>query len=185
MTWSGTEIHDIVGGILHTGRSRRCSGVSTDTRHLKEGDLFVALQCDRYDGNNFVHAAVKSGCCGCIVTSSFQDALPGLLHVEVEDTQIALGRLARSHLASLNLPVVAVTGSNGKTGTKELIATALSAYGKVAKNQGNHNNIVGLPLAALSVTREHDFVVLEMGMNAPGEIADLAEIAQPCVGVVT
>jgi len=92
--------------------------VSTDTRHLKEGDLFVALQGDRFNGHDFVDAAVKGGCCGCIVTSSFTDALPGLVHLEVDDTQLALGRLAQSHLASLDVPVVAVTGSNGKTGTK-------------------------------------------------------------------
>ncbi len=185
MMWTGRQVERITGGRLLAGADRRCTGVSTDTRSLSPGDLFVPIVGERFDGHNFIDRALERQCCGSLVAKDRELDLAGRLHVEVPDTLVALGDLARAHLESLSVQVVGITGSNGKTSTKELVATALSAHGSVTRNPGNFNNLVGLPLSAFEVTEEHDFAVLEMGMNAPGEIARLTEIAQPDVGVIT
>jgi UDP-N-acetylmuramoyl-tripeptide--D-alanyl-D-alanine ligase len=185
MMWTGQQIRHITGGVLLAGPEAVCHGVSTDTRTLEPGQLFVALAGDNFDGHAYVQDALMRGCCGCLVHEPVQADLDDRVLVTVSDTLRGLGELANAHLIETRTPVIAVTGSNGKTGTKELIAQALSAYGNVAKNPGNFNNLIGVPLAAFQVTKEHDYAVLEMGMNRPGEIARLAEIVMPRVGLVT
>ena len=185
MNWSGRDLARITGGALVAGGDHACTGVSTDTRTLGPGQLFIPLVGERFDGHDFIEKAVAMGCAGCLVQAGRKVELGSLVHVEVPDTLRALGDIASAHLELLSAPVVAITGSNGKTSTKELTATVLGAYGRVAKNRGNFNNLVGLPLTLLEVTEQDDFVVVEMGMNAPGEIARLTEIADPDIGVVT
>lgn len=185
MNWTGQDVARITGGRVVGGAARKCSGVSTDSRTLGRSQLFVPLVGDRFDGHDFVGDALARGCAGAIVQAGQSLDLGGLIHVEVEDTLHALGELARAHLAALDLTVIAITGSNGKTSTKEMCAVMLSAYGQVLRNPGNFNNLIGLPLTAFQATTSHDFAVFEMGMNRPGEIARLTEIACPRVGLIT
>jgi UDP-N-acetylmuramoyl-tripeptide--D-alanyl-D-alanine ligase len=185
--WTGQEVARITGGNLRSGAETTVTGVSTDSRTVQPGQLFVPLVGEHHDGHRFITDAVARGCGGylaqpgCVVDPEQKT----LAQVVVPDTLQALGDLAADHLGRARAATVAITGSNGKTSTKEMLALALGAYGVVAKNPGNHNNLIGLPLAALSVTDECDYVVLEMGMNRPGEIGRLTEIVQPDVGVVT
>lgn len=185
MMWTGRQLERITGGRLHGGADRCCTGVSTDTRTIQPGDLFVPIAGERFDGHDFIQRAVERECGGSLIGSGYAAELGERVCVEVPDTLVALGDLAREHLGSIPARVVGITGSNGKTSTKELVATALSAYGSVARNHGNFNNLIGLPLSAFQVTVAHDFAVLEMGMNRPGEIARLTEISGPAIGLIT
>jgi len=161
--------------------------VGTDTRTLEKGALFVAIVGERYDGNRFVGDAAAKGAAGAMVSVRSEAALP---QIEVDDTRIGLGRLARAWRASFRIPVVAVTGSSGKTTVKELIAAILSVGAErrgrsVCVTHGNLNNDIGLPLTLMRLAAEHESAVVELGANHPGEIDALARIAQPTVGVIT
>lgn len=165
-----------------------CVRVCTDTRQLAAGDLFVALRGERFDAHDFLEKAADLGAFGAVVERGRGAAVAGRLALfEVEDTLAALGDLAAFHRRRFEgLKIVAVTGSNGKTTTKELTAAALTAaLGPGLKTEGNLNNLVGVPLTLLRLTGEEAWAVVEMGMNAPGEIARLTELARPDVGVVT
>ena len=185
MMWTGQQIRHITGGVLLGGGDSVCKGVSTDSRTIKSGELFVAIAGEQFNGHQYVKDALGRGCCGCLIHEEVDAVFDKQVQMSVSDTLKALGDLAHAHLQKLALPVIAVTGSNGKTGTKEIIANALSAYGSVARNPGNFNNLIGVPISAFGVDDSHDYAVLEMGMNQPGEIARLAEIAAPKVGLVT
>jgi UDP-N-acetylmuramoyl-tripeptide--D-alanyl-D-alanine ligase len=156
--------------------------VSTDTRSLRRGALFVALQGPNFDGNDFVDAARAQGAVAAMVNRPTPNILPV---IQVEDTLLALGRLAAAWRARRNIPVVAVTGSNGKTTVKEMIAAILAQRGAVLATQGNLNNDIGVPLTLLRLRDEHRYAVIEMGANHAGEIAYTARLARPTVGVVT
>jgi len=184
------EIATIIGGSLScSGKSANLSinGFSTDTRTLKKGDLFIALKGTHYDGNNFLSSAIQSGACGAIVSrvdcSSNDYPIPIII---VKDTLEALQLLASSmrkkHSRAL---VVAVTGSVGKTTTKEMIGEIVKCGGNAVITKENKNNHIGLPLTLLEITDETDFVVLEMGCNNFGEIASLTKIADPDIGLIT
>jgi UDP-N-acetylmuramoyl-tripeptide--D-alanyl-D-alanine ligase len=163
-------------------------GVSTDTRTLGPGSLFVALRGERFDGHAFLAEAAARGAAAAVVDERFAagDAgAAGPARLVVADTLAALGAIARLHRTRFQIPVVAVTGSNGKTTTREMIAAILATRGKVLKTEGNLNNEVGVPLTLLGLDAAHSAAVIEMGMNHPGEIARLAAIALPQVGVVT
>ena len=160
------------------------AGLSTDTRTITAGTLFVALRGERFDAHAFLPAAAAAGAAAALVSSE-GTALPGLPRLLVADTLAALGAVARLHRARFSLPVVGVTGSNGKTTTREMIAAILAGRGPVLKTEGNLNNEVGLPLTLLGLTGEHQAAVIEMGMNHRGEIARLTALAAPQVGVVT
>ena len=173
-----------VGGEL-VGSNRSFSGVSTDTRTLTEGALFIALKGPHFDGHRFLEEAAAKGAAGALVE---EVAGLALNQVSVLDTRRALGRLAgawRMSVDAKRLATVAITGSNGKTTTKELVAAILSGLGPVHATRGNFNNDIGLPLTLLDLEAEHRSLVLEMGANHPGEIAYLTEIAKPTVAVVT
>ena len=185
MTLTGKDIAAAIGGRCLSGADRRCTGISTDTRTLGQGNLFVALRGESFDGHAFIHQAIDKGAAGVVVEEGWDGWLQGHIVVEVPDALHALGSLARAHLAPLPAARIAITGSNGKTGTKEMAAFALAAYGAVTRTRGNFNNLVGLPLTAFEVGSTDAFAVFEMGMNRPGEIARLAEIVQPRVGLVT
>jgi UDP-N-acetylmuramoyl-tripeptide--D-alanyl-D-alanine ligase len=160
--------------------------VSTDSRTLKRGELFVALRGDNFDGHNFVESAAQSGAAGAIVESNWEGTLPdsfALIHAE--DTLQAYQELAANYRRSLSLKVVAITGSNGKTSTKDFAAAVLRRRFRVTKTEGNFNNHVGLPRTILQATSRDEVAVWEIGMNHPGEVAALARIAMPDVGIIT
>ncbi|HEX7080718.1 MAG TPA: UDP-N-acetylmuramoyl-tripeptide--D-alanyl-D-alanine ligase [Gammaproteobacteria bacterium] len=156
--------------------------VGTDTRTLRRGALFVALRGERYDGNAFVADAAAKGAAGALVSARSPAALP---QIEVADTRAALGQMARAWRAGFSIPVVAVTGSSGKTTVKELIAAILGVSRRVCVTQGNLNNDIGLPLTLMRLAPEHEAAVVELGANHAGEIDALARIAAPRVGVIT
>ena len=161
------------------------TGVSIDSRTLGVGEAFFAIRGYRLDGHAFLGEAAGRGA-ACLVVHSLHDDVPANVPlVLVEDTTKALGRLAAYHRARFSIPVVAVTGSNGKTTTKELIAGVLGTRWQVLKPSASFNNQWGLPLTLLKWAPEHEAVVVELGTNRPGEIAHLAGLARPTVGVVT
>jgi UDP-N-acetylmuramoyl-tripeptide--D-alanyl-D-alanine ligase len=161
------------------------TGVSIDSRTLGVGEAFFAIVGHRLDGHQFIADAASRGA-ACVVAQTVPDHIPsGVPFVLVEDTTRALGRLAALHRAKFSLPLVAVTGSNGKTTTKEMTAAVLAARGKVLKPEGSFNNQWGVPLTLLRLTAEHQALVVEIGCNQGGEIAYLAGLAAPTVGVVT
>jgi UDP-N-acetylmuramoyl-tripeptide--D-alanyl-D-alanine ligase len=161
------------------------SGVSIDSRTLGIGDAFFAIHGHHLDGHAFLRDAAARGA-SCLIVHDLPDELPpSVSAVLVDDTTRALGRLATYHRARFTVPVVAITGSNGKTTTKEMTAAILESLGPVLKPESSFNNQWGLPLTLLKLGPEHRAVVVELGANTPGEIAALAEISRPTVGVVT
>lgn len=165
-------------------------GISIDTRTIRQGELFVAIKGDRFDGHDFAAAAVKQGAWGAMVgRHAFGDdrsAVRGLRNiVPVDDTLASLQELSLMHRKRHPVPVVGITGSNGKTTTKEMAAGILGLAGPVLKNEGNLNNHIGVPLTLLRLDRSHRAAVIEMGMSAAGEIALLTRLAAPTVGVIT
>ena len=161
------------------------TGVSIDSRTLGVGEAFFAIQGHRLDGHAFLADAAGRGA-SCLVVHALPDDVPANVPlVLVEDTTRALGLLAAWHRARFAIPVVAVTGSNGKTTTKELVAGVLGARWHVLKPASSFNNQWGLPLTLLRLAPEHQALVVEIGTNRPGEVAYLAEVARPTVGVVT
>ena len=161
------------------------TGVSIDSRSLAVGDAFVAIRGHRLDGHAYLAEAAGRGS-ACLVVHELADELPpNVPLVLVQDTTKALGRLAAWHRAKFAIPVVAVTGSNGKTTTKELVAAILGTRWNTLKPAGSFNNQWGLPLTLLDLAPEHGAMVVELGTNQPGEIAALAALAAPTVGVVT
>lgn len=165
------------------------SEVSTDSRKLAGGELFIALRGDNFDGHEFVAAAKARGAAAAVVDSHTLDKFEqiGLPLLVVANTRLALGTLAAHWRARFSLPLIAVTGSNGKTTTKEMIASILkTTYGDaVLLTQGNLNNDIGLPLTLLKLNDGHRAAIIEMGMNHPGEIAYLSSITRPTVALVT
>lgn len=190
-----------VGGRLMSGNPRTVvRGVSTDSRTLAPGDLFVPLKGERFDGHDFVPDALARGAAatfwqegrpfpvrgGASAAAGGRGAVPGgAAVIAVDDPLAALHRLAKWQRSRLGARVVAVTGSNGKTTTKDMAAAVLSVRWSMAKSAGNYNNEVGLPLAVLAAPRGTQVLVLEMAMRGPGQIRQLAEIARPDVGIVT
>jgi len=167
----------------------RCSGadvgfcgLSTDTRRLVPGSLFFALRGPNFDGHAYVDAAREQGAVAAAVNRRCDSPLPQL---EVDDTRLALGRLAAHWRSRFQLPVIAITGSNGKTTVRAMTEAILSRCGRTLSTQGNLNNDVGLPLTLARLDAADEFAVLEMGANHPGEIDYLAGIAQPSIAVVT
>lgn len=160
------------------------SRVHTDTRTLSQGDLFVALKGDRFDGHDFLAQLKGLGISAAIATNGLAQA--GLMGLEVKDTRWALGRIAQAWRAQFSLPLIAVTGSNGKTTVTQMIASILNAWhGKDAlATQGNFNNDIGVPLTLLRLQQHHRSAVVELGMNHPGEIANLASLCMPTVALV-
>lgn len=187
MNWMFTikEIVSATGGKLVTkGGPRGVSGISIDSREIKEGECFVALRGAHFDGRDFISEATSKQA-AAIVTSDKVTVPQGVALILVKDPIRALGDIASFWRKAFEIPCVAITGSNGKSTTKQMTAAALSSMGPVLKTEGNFNNLIGLPLTVLRLQPEHNVAVLEMGMNAPGEIARLTQIARPHVGVIT
>lgn len=167
-------------------RGKRLTGVSTDTRTLREGNLFVALRGERTDGHRYLTDAFARGALAAIVEGGAETASVGSRPLlVVEDSVRALGMLARLHRDRFTIPVIAVAGSNGKTTTKDMMTAVLSTRLRVLSTEGNHNNHIGVPLTLFNLDRKHDIAVVEIGTNHPGELAWLCEVLQPTHGIVT
>ena len=162
------------------------TGVTTDSRAVKPGELFVALKGDNFDGHDYCAKAVELGAAGVVVSHEVSGLPAGVAVFMVEDTLLAYQQLAHAYrLRKQGLKVFAITGSNGKTSTKDLLAACLSCKYNVVKTQGNFNNEIGLPITIFGLEKEHEAAVLEMGMNHFGEIEHLADIGRPDVAVIT
>ncbi len=195
MGWSQAEIIAATGGaILRQGDATRFGEVVTDSNKVKDGSVFVALKGERHDGHRFVGAAVRGGArCVIIHRSMPVSAFGQATAIRVRDTLRALGDLAHYRREKFAPKVLAITGSNGKTTTKEMAASILEEAwldgeplrGRVLKTAGNLNNLVGLPLTLLRLRRRDRMAVVELGTNHPGEIQRLAEIADPDMGMIT
>lgn len=180
-------IEDIIaatGGKAIYSNSNAFTGVSIDSRTIKEGELFIALRGSRFDGHNFLNEALDKGS-GAIVSFPQVKPVKGKTIIYVNDTLKALQTIARYVRLRREIPVIGITGSNGKTTTKELIASILGTGYRVLKNTGNLNNHIGLPLSLTRIRNADEIVVLEMGASGPGEIKELCDIAVPNYGVLT
>ena len=193
---SVSEVTSIVNGVIlqDTPSQHRShhhltiTGVSTDSRTVQPGDLFIALEGDKFDGHAFVDTAFTRGAIAALVRlkpsvqASDTDLMPV---IQVRNTLLAYQVLARYWRQQFPIPVIAITGSVGKTTTKEMLAAILATQGQVLKTQANFNNEVGVPKTLLELTSKHDYAVIEMGMRGQGEIAELTQIAVPDIALIT
>ena len=157
--------------------------VSTDTRNLPVGCVFFALHGEHFDGNKFAKQALEQGAALAVIDNPEYALLDGTLLVP--NTLVALQDLARAWRRELGLPIIGITGTNGKTTTKELLATVLSTKNNIHYTQGNLNNQIGVPLTLLQITRAHEMAIVEMGASHPGDIKELVDIAEPNYGLIT
>lgn len=160
-------------------------GVTTDTRQCKEGMMFFALRGENFDGNCYASEALAKGCSYVVIDNPTYADEDDVRIIQVDDSLRALQQLARHHRRVMGTPIVGITGTNGKTTTKELVATVLAKKYHVLYTQGNLNNHIGVPLTLLNLTREHEMAIVEMGANHPGDIKELVEIAEPDYGLIT
>ncbi|MBI3996543.1 MAG: UDP-N-acetylmuramoyl-tripeptide--D-alanyl-D-alanine ligase [Candidatus Omnitrophica bacterium] len=185
-SWTIHQICEATGGQLVSGQSEcAIAGIAIDSQRLSPGDAFVAIHGTRLDGHHFIADAIQHGASCLIVARPVTTPRTSLPIILVDDTTAALGRLAQYHRRRFDIPVIAVTGSCGKTTTKELIAHLLGDPGIILKTTGTQNNHIGVPLTLLRLTGAHRMAVVELGSNHPGEIAYLASIAEPEIGVIT
>ncbi len=173
------------GGVLAGSAGAEITTISKDTRTLQAGDLYWALVGENFDGHDFVAAAAAAGAAGAVVSRQPADVPPGFALINVGDTQAALQRLAAWHRDRLTARVVCLTGSNGKTSTKDFSASVAATKFAVSKTEGNLNNHLGLPLTILAATTSDQVCVWEIGMNHAGEIEPLARLARPDIGIIT
>ena len=192
MTW--TEVLAATGAALHSGKLREndtIPHITTDTRRIATGDLFVALRGEHFDGADFAADALRKGAAAVLVSTPISKSVEQALKKEqgavlvTEDTLKAYQDIAHAWRMKFPIPVVAITGSNGKTTTKDLTAAVLSGRGAVCRTAANYNNEVGLPLTLLGITEEDTAAVVEIGMRGLGQIAELAPVAAPNIGIVT
>lgn len=177
-------VAEITGGhLMQNGASVEFQGISTDSRTLQPGELFIPLRGENFDGHDYLNQAIKRGAAACLS----EEMIGGLLVpvVKVKDTLKALGDLAAAVRSRFSGPVIGITGTSGKTTCKEMLASILTSLGPGLKSAGNYNNLIGVPLTLFGLQPEHEWAVIEMGMSARGEIARLAEIARPNIGLIT
>ncbi len=193
LAWTLADILEATNGELMSGDSKReFNKISIDSRDISSDDVFVAIVGDVHDGHVFANDVVQRGVCGLIVSREKATQLPitewqaqNIACVAVSDTTRALGDLAAFHRLRTNVPVAAITGSNGKTTTRQMTAQVVAQKYKTLATIGNYNNQIGTPLTLLRLTSEYEQAVVEIGTNSPGEIARLAQICAPDIGVVT
>lgn len=176
-----SEINTILHGQL-LGTAASVTGVSIDTRTISQGDVYLAISGEQFDGHDFIAQAQQNGAIAVIVARKMQTELPQII---VKDTRIALAELAGALREKLQLKVCAITGSNGKTTVKEMIAAILAVNSQVLFTQGNFNNDIGVPLTLLRLCEKHEYAVIEMGANHPGEIAYISHYTKPDVVVIS
>ncbi len=191
--WMSAEILEAAGGALLCGDLKRSfSGISIDSRRISLDDLFIAIEGDVHDGHHFLGDVINQGVRGLLVNRDKANTLPfreyqkeGLVCIGVKDTTRALGDIAAYNRKRTNVSVIAITGSNGKTSTRKMTAGVVKQRFCTLAAQGNLNNVIGLPLNMLNFNYDHEWAVLELGMNRPGEIERLTEICSPEIGVIT
>lgn len=162
-----------------------CTCVTTDSRNCPQGSLFIALKGDHFNGNTFAFKALESGSSYAVIDEAAYAATGDTRYIVVENGLLALQQLANYHRRQLGTPIIGITGTNGKTTTKELISAVLSKNHNILYTAGNLNNQIGVPLTLLRLKAEHDLAVVEMGASRPGDIKELAEIAEPDFGIIT
>ncbi|MBI2469864.1 MAG: UDP-N-acetylmuramoyl-tripeptide--D-alanyl-D-alanine ligase [Planctomycetes bacterium] len=174
------------GQIISGDRAAKINGISTDSRTIKSGDLFFALKGERFDGHQFLMHAMNTGAVGAVISneSKIEPGYGNFSIIRVKDTTTALGDLAKYYRQKLSAKIVGITGSNGKTTTKEMTYHLLSQFGSVAKSQKSFNNFIGVPVTIFEIENRHQYGVLEMGTNAPGEIRRLSDIGAPDIAVI-
>lgn len=187
---SGAEIVKATGGEIVRGKADTViSGITTDSRAVAAGNLFIALAGEKFNGHDFLASAVRDGAAAVLIQKNEAGRLSllqdSILAVAVDDTLRALGDIARRRRKMFSVPVLAVTGSSGKTTTKEMAAAIIGTRKRLLKTEGNLNNLIGLPLTLLRMNSRHEAAVLELGSNCRGEIARLTEIAEPTIGLIT
>ncbi len=185
MPCTAREICAAVGGTLLQDSGAPVTGVTTDSRAVQPGQLFIPLVGERFDGHAYISKALEGGAAGCLTAAAPETLLPGKLYIQVADTRLALKALASWYRDKFDLPVVQVTGSAGKTTTKEMIASVLSQRYNTLRTEGNFNNDIGAPLTLLRLMPEHQAAVIETGMNHFGEIRYLGEMVRPDIAVIT
>lgn len=178
------EIIEATQGKLLEGKPIIVTGVSTDSRTVKRGDIFIALSGEKFDGHDYILDVIKKGARAILVSKNVKASV-GIAVVQVKDTGKALGHLAAFYRLKFNIPVIALTGSAGKTTTKEMLAHVLSSQYKVLKNIKTENNHIGVPQTLLRLDKNYDMAVLEFGTNQPGDIDWLSFIAKPNVVIFT
>lgn len=175
-----------VGGKLLSGDSAAVvTGVTTDSRAASDGQLFIPLAGERFDGHAYIDGALSAGAAGCLTARVPETMQPGKFYIQVADTRLALKALAAWYRSRFTLPVVQITGSAGKTTTKEMVAAVLSRRYDTLKTQANFNNDIGTPLTLLGLAPQHQAAVIETGMNHFGEIRYLGEMVRPDIAVIT
>ncbi len=179
-------IKAISGQTTYINKDTRIKGISTDSRNIQRDDLFFALKGNRFDGHHFTGQAINAGAAAAVVSSeiSLNTEQKRFPIIRVKDTTTALGDLARYYRQKLCTKVIGITGSNGKTTTKEMTYHILSHFGPAVKSQKSFNNFIGVPLTIFEIENRHQYGVLEMGTNAPGEIRRLSEIGSPDIAVI-
>lgn len=191
--WRVTEIIDATKGQLFCGDlGHTFAGVSIDSRKITTGDLFVAIKGEIHDGHSFIKSVIEQGIKGCLIDQRKTDILSkaewtdtGVVCITVDDTTKALGDMASFNRGRTRVSVIAITGSNGKTTTRKMTSDVVSRRFCTLSTQGNLNNDIGLPLTLLNLSKDHQWAVVELGMNRPGEIERLAEICLPDIGLIT
>ncbi|MCC6543370.1 MAG: UDP-N-acetylmuramoyl-tripeptide--D-alanyl-D-alanine ligase [Nitrospirae bacterium] len=183
------EIVKATGGQLIQGNLElTAAGISIDSRNIKDGELFIAIKGDVFDGHNFIEEAIKKGACGAIVNGDYplSGSIPqDRIILSVSDTILALQETARFYRNKFTIPVTGITGSNGKTTTKEMLWSILSQKSHVLKNEGNLNNHIGVPLTLLRLDSSYKTAIIEMGISDRGELSRLCYIASPDSAVIT
>ncbi len=182
------QLLEAVGGALlgeHADLDAAVTEVCTDSRKIQPGCLFIPLEGERFDGHSFINAALEAGAAGCFTARERESYLPGKFYIKVRSTQRALWDLARYYKALFPIPFVAITGSVGKTTTKDMAAAVLGAKFCVHKTEGNFNNDIGVPLTLLKLERCHQVCVVEMGMDHAGEIDYLGRLVEPDMALIT
>jgi UDP-N-acetylmuramoyl-tripeptide--D-alanyl-D-alanine ligase len=177
----------VCGQVVSKGREVKIQGISTDSRNIRSGDLFFALNGERHDGHQFISQVINAGAVGAVVSHEFtwNSEQREFFLIRVKNTTTALGDLAQYYRQKFKTKIIGITGSNGKTTTKEITYHLLSHCGPAIRSQKSFNNFIGVPLTIFEIENTHQYGVLEMGTNAPGEIRRLSEIAAPDVAVIT
>ncbi|HHW32322.1 MAG TPA: UDP-N-acetylmuramoyl-tripeptide--D-alanyl-D-alanine ligase [Clostridiaceae bacterium] len=181
-----SEILAAVRGVLLNGTpDAEITGVSIDSRKIMDGDLFIPIKGERYDGHDFIEQAVNSGAKAVLTSKDIKIDGGSIVVIKVNDTKKALGDLAAYYRSKFNIPFIGITGSVGKTSTKEMVACVLGQHLNTLKTMGNYNNEIGLPLSVLNLDSRYQAAVFEMGMNSFGEISRLTSIVKPDVAIIT
>lgn len=173
------------GELLQGDETAQILGVNTDSRTVKSGEVFVPLVGERFDGHDYIEKAISAGAEGCLCARVPETLLPGKFYIKVPDTLLALKDLAAWYRAQFSIPFVQVTGSVGKTTTKEMIASVLGVKFHTLKTAANYNNEIGTPQTLLGLSRAHQAAVIETGMDRAGQIRYLGEMVKPDIAVIT